>query len=332
MERIPIWGEKIPYNSTNSKFADMQIDFKKKNKLLAMLRLLGSGLCGDAYQDSSCVLDTWTYLAEIRPGYGKETYEDVPYLMPFLVPGSKRTILVVPGGGFCYKQSDLDGVGKQTEGDLVARELNRHGISAFVLWYRTNPYRFPVPLLDMQRAVRFLRFHAAEYGIDPDKISAIGFSAGGYEIAGLMNILRGQNPFPTDYIADEVDSVSDKLETAGLFYPCVSFENLMPTLNGCFSKEQIDSEEKRGALCRQYSCVENFCATDTPQFFAYGGKDTVIPPSHEEAYIEKLEQTNTNHQILFLPNAQHGFGFQPKKLTKKGSWMKTYIDWYNAHT
>ena len=167
MERIPIWGEKIPYNSTHSKFADMHINFKKKNKLMAMLRFLANGICGDTYRDSSCVIDTWSYLAEIRPGFGKETYEDVPYITPFLVPGSKRAILIVPGGGFSYKQSDLDGEGKQAEGDLVARELNKAGISAFVLWYRTNPYQFPIPLLDMQRAVRFLRFHAGEYGIDP---------------------------------------------------------------------------------------------------------------------------------------------------------------------
>lgn len=331
MNKIPIWGGKIPYNSPRSKLADMQISFRK-NKLIALLQFLTKGICGETYRDSSTVIDTWTYLAEIRPGFGKETYEDVPHLTPFLVPGSKRAILVVPGGGFSYKQSDLDGEGKQSEGDVFAKALNKAGISAFVLWYRTNPYCFPVPLLDMQRAVRFLRFHASEYGLDPNKISSVGFSGGGYEIAGLMNILHGENRFPADYIPDEIDSVSDKLETAGLMYPCVSFQCLMPMMNACFTKEQLDSEDKRSALYRQYSCVENYCASDTPQFFAYGGKDTLIPPPHEEAYIRKLKETNTEHKMLFLPNAQHGFGANPQKIRKFGDWLTDYLHWYNDHT
>lgn len=332
MKKIPIWGDVIPYNSSRSKLPDMKIDYKKKSKSMAMLRYAMSGIRGDAFHDSRSVTDTWTYLAEIRPGFSKETYEDVPYITPFLVPGSRRAVLIVPGGGFSYKQSDLDGEGKQGEGDLVAKELNRAGISAFVLWYRTNPYRFPVPLMDMQRAVRFIRFHAEEFGLNPNKISAIGFSAGGYEVAGLMNLLHGESVFPSDYTADEVDATSDQLETAGLIYPCVSFQCLYPLMNACFTEEQLNSEEKRQSLYKRYSCVENYCSEKTPQFFCYGGKDTSIPLVHEQAYLAKLKETRTDHKVLFLPSAPHGFGAHPVKMKKYGWWISEYLDWYNLQT
>ncbi len=81
-------------------------------------------------------------------------------LVPYLVDGSDRAVLVVPGGGFAYKQSDLDEP-PYGEGALTVQHLNEAGISAFVLWYRNNPYRFPVCLLDIQQATlrtKLIRF------------------------------------------------------------------------------------------------------------------------------------------------------------------------------
>ena len=334
MEKIKIWGDQIPYNSSRSKLCDMKIDYKKKQVIPAMVRFLFAGIRGKEFKDRREAIDTFSYLAEIKPGLEKETYEDTPYITPFLVPGSKRAVLVVPGGGFTYKQSDLDGVGKQAEGDMVAKFLNEAGISAFVLWYRTNPYAFPVPLVDMQRAVRFLRYNADAYGIDPDKISAIGFSAGGYEIAGLMNILHGENRFPADYQPDEIDAVSDKLETAGLIYPCVSFKCLIPMMNACFPYSELDTPSKVQAKYDEYSCIENFCATDTPQFLCYGAKDMAIPSEHTEEYVAELKENRVDHEILYLPHANHGFGANPviTKLLRCAHWIPTYLNWYDKHT
>ncbi len=330
MKKIKIWGETIPYNSKRSKLEDMEIK-PSKIALLRMVRFI-LGIRGKAYKDNRAVIDTFTYYQQILGGFETETYEDEPYIVPSLVKDSDRAVIVVPGGGFSYKQSDYDAEGNQSEGDLVAMELNKAGISAFVLWYRTNPYCFPVPLVDMQRAVRFVRYHAAEYGLNPDKISAIGFSGGGYEIAGLLNLLRGKNAFSEGYVPDTVDAVSDELQTAGLIYPCVSFKCLMPMMSACFTREQVDTEEKRQKLADQYSCVKNYSSADVPQFFSYGGKDFMIPPAHEEEYIEKLKATGTDHEILFIPTANHGFGASPKSRKKYGYWLERYIDWFKKHT
>ena len=67
------------------------------------------------------------------------------------------------------------------EGPVVAQYLNKLGIVAFVLRYRLLPqYQFPMPLLDLQRAIRHVRCHAKAYNVDPARIGILGFSAGGH--------------------------------------------------------------------------------------------------------------------------------------------------------
>ena len=355
MEKIKIWGEQIPFNSPRSKLDDMLVRIPEvtpdslkmvdmfrntmsdrdmsshsDEELAAMIPFL-DGIRGDTYRDTREVIDTFTYLTEIRRGYGRETYEDEPYLVPFPVEGSKRAVIVVPGGGFSYKQSDFDGEGHQAEGDLMARELNKAGITAFILWYRTNPYCFPIPGVDMQRAIRFVRCHAAEYGYDPNRIGAVGFSGGGFEIAGHINLLRGRNVLPADYVPDAVDAVSDTLQAAGLVYPCLGFQGLVPMLNACFPAAQMDTEEKRQKLYHQYSCVENFSSADVPQFVCYGGKDEAIPPSHVTPYLVRLQESGADYGICYIPEANHGFGASPAFQDLFGYWITEYLQWLERH-
>ena len=325
MNKIEIWGDTIPFNSPESKLPDMCIK-GKPNVVFQTLRFVAA-LPGEKYKDKRRIMDTFTFVSCINRDHEKSTYEDVPTLTPFIAEGSDRAVIVVPGGGFAYKSSDVDGEGKQSEGDLIARELNKAGISAFVLWYRSNPYRFPAPLLDMQRAVRYLRYHAADYGIDPNKIGAVGFSAGGYEIAGLINILSGKDEFPSDYTPDAIDAVSDCLDQAAMIYPCLNFRYLMPMLNCCFSAEALATEEQRSALCRQYDCVEQFRSADIPQFLAYGTKDILVNPKQNPPYEEKGRSEGTDLEVLVLPGANHGFS-----MNKKYSyWLQRYLDWSTKH-
>lgn len=325
MKKLPIWGETIPYNHPDSKLTDMQIK-GSPNVVLQTIRYVLS-LPGKQFKDKRRVMDTFTYVSAIKRGHAKETYEDVPYLVPFVVKGSDKAVIVVPGGGFAYKSSDVDGEGKQGEGDLVAKRLNEAGISAFVLWYRTNPYRFPVPLLDFQRAVRYLRYHAADYGIDPEKIGAVGFSAGGYEIAAHLNLMAGRHQFPQDHQPDEIDAVSDALNQAGLIYPCLTFRYDMPMLASCFDWTEIDTEQKRSVICEQYDCIRNFNSAKVPQFVCHGTKDSLVDPAQDAQYLEAAKAAGANVTLVQVPGASHGFGMYPKNETKFGFWIPQYLDW-----
>ena len=91
-------------------------------------------------------------------------YEKVP-TMDIYIPEKKTTdlaIVVLPGGAYQFLASH--------EGQGYAEFLNEHGITAFVLSYRVNPYHFPLPLLDARRAMRYVRYHSAEFGIDKNQI------------------------------------------------------------------------------------------------------------------------------------------------------------------
>ena len=83
--------------------------------------------------------------------------------------------VVCPGGGY-------GGLAADHEGIQPAKFFNSLGISAFVLHYRlgSKGYHFPIELNDVQRAIRHVRANAAQYGVDPQRIGVIGFSAGGH--------------------------------------------------------------------------------------------------------------------------------------------------------
>ena len=108
-------------------------------------------------------------------------------LTPYLAPGSNRpAIIVCPGGSYFWHDM-------VNEGDAVGRWLQRNGISAFVLRYRTayvpafifhyrllfRGNRYPDALNDLRQTLRYLRQHAASLHIDGHRIGVMGFSAGG---------------------------------------------------------------------------------------------------------------------------------------------------------
>ena len=132
---------------------------------------------------------------------------DVPklYYYPPLAAGVRSAVIVLPGGGYTH-------VWMEKEGGLEARWLAAHGVAAFVLQYRLSPaYRYPVPMLDGARAVRYVRSHAAEYGVAPDRIGVWGFSAGGH-LAGYL----ATAPIERDKTSpDPVERVNEHPDFAG---------------------------------------------------------------------------------------------------------------------
>src|SRR5579875_584085 len=93
------------------------------------------------------------------PGAAGTRAEDVPklYCFPAAGPGEHAAVVVLPGGGYLHLVNEK-------EGGAEARWLNERGVSAYVLQYRLSPrYRYPMPMLDGERAVRFVRAHAKEW-------------------------------------------------------------------------------------------------------------------------------------------------------------------------
>lgn len=122
-------------------------------------------------------------------------------------------VIVVPGGGHRMLVWNNEGLGP-------ARALNRYGVTSFVLKYRLardpgSGYSIERDAaIDLARAVRWVRAHAADYGVDPARIGVMGFSAGG-ELVSLV----ADNPLPDQPIRDAIDRVSARPDFQVLIYP-----------------------------------------------------------------------------------------------------------------
>ncbi len=121
----------------------------------------------------------------------------------------RGAMVILPGGGYGFCSD---------EGEKMARWLNFFGINAFVVKYRVAPYKHPAPLLDAKRAIRYVRYNAEKFSIDPNKVGILGFSAGGH-LAGL--VAEFFDKFEEN-AQDEIDKISAKPNLAVLCYPVIS--------------------------------------------------------------------------------------------------------------
>lgn len=227
------------------------------------------------------------------------SYQDPPSFRPYMnyfpvAEGMevKGAILVCAGGAFQFRSDRM-------EGTPVAQWFARHGYQAFVVNYRVQPYRMEEGSLDLARAVRFVRQHAADYGISPDDIASVGFSAGGIlcgdEALNFDELVNGM-ALASDYRPDALDQVSANVCTIGMIY----------AFYGRLSVASTDVEKFRSSKI-------------PPTFFAYGTRDPfyrqfqACADAVREAGVEVEE-----HEYEGMP---HGFGYTHE------AWMVSFDSW-----
>lgn len=231
------------------------------------------------------------------PGFNAGFGQPEPSIVPFLAEQGdkpKGAVIVCPGGGYVLKAPH--------EGRPIARMLNGAGIHAFVLDYRVAPYLVPDSLADVQRAIRLVRHHSAEWGIDPNKIGILGFSAGGHLTVMASTLFDAGNPEADDPIERE----SSRPDAQVPCYPLVSFRRIMSRkdtrqrLESCFGKEcTLD------AIAWTYG--DKNVRQDTPPAFLWGtGEDFLLaqwPP-----YIKALQKAKVPAAYHIFPHGHHGLG------------------------
>lgn len=232
------------------------------------------------------------------PGAKGNTDADKPALTIFPVHGDKKVstgVLVFPGGGYVHLAMDH-------EGYQIAAWLNSYGITAFVLRYRLGPeYHHPIELGDAQRAVRYVRAHASEMGLDPHRIGVWGFSAGGHLASSVGTHFDNGNANSPDAIEHE----SSRPDFMILAYPVITMKE--PYVHRG-SRDALLGKSPDPALVNLMSNETQVTNQTPPTFLFATSDDPVVPVQNSVEFYLALRAAGVPVEMHLYEHGPHGVG------------------------
>jgi acetyl esterase/lipase len=221
--------------------------------------------------------------------------------------------------------------------------LNR-GYTVFAVVHGSQP-RYTVPEIvgDVNRAIRFIRHHAKDYAIDPNRIGVTGASAGGH--LSLMLGTAGDLGDPN--AKDLVDRESSRVQAVACFFPPTDFlnygqagrEQIHPKDFGKPFRPSFDYHElnrddnlwvpvtdpaKLREIARQISPISHVSSDDPPSLIYHGDADTLVPLQQSESIVEKLKAAGVDAKLVVKPGAGHGWLSMVRD-------MEAFADWFDSH-
>ncbi len=234
-----------------------------------------------------------TEFTENMTGY-YDSYDFRPYVTAIPVREGtpvKGAVVLLAGGAFQVR-------GNYTDTLPTAAHLRELGFQTFIVDYRLRPYTQQEGALDVARAVRFIRKNADAYGIDPDDIAVMGYSAGGIQASEFFLNFDGEvngTALDPDYVPDELDAIPANASAAGMIY----------SFYGRLSVASMDAQAlKAGNL--------------PPTFYCYGTEDPFY--SQFEAQYDLMQEVGVTTKRIVLQDWPHGFGGD-------GGWVEDYARW-----
>ncbi len=245
------------------------------------------------------------------PGALAATAKDAPTLTPHL-PSKPNgaAIILIPGGSY-------SGI-YEGQGDPFARWLNEQEITIFVLRYRLGSagYRYPAQLQDAVQAMRHVRAHAAEWKIAPDRIGAMGFSAGGHLVSTLLT-------HPEDgEVEGDGTRVSARPDVAILCYPVIS----MKTKPHETSRRNLIGTSPSEDLVRKTSSELQVRAGLPPCFVWHTNEDKMVPVDHSLLFATALHERGVPLDLHLYQHGDHGTGL----MGTNHPWMRDLLFWLRA--
>ena len=248
------------------------------------------------------------------------TADDIPTLTIYLPKDSAAptsAIVICPGGGY-------QGLAIDHEGYSIGRYFRDKGVAAFVLTYRlpAKGYRHPVPLLDVQRAVRLVRSRAKEWNLNPAKVGVMGFSAGGHLSSTLVTHFDAGN----SQAADPVDQQSCRPDFAVLVYPVISLEDDITHIG---SRDNLLGPNPDPALIKNLSNHKQVTAQSPPTVLVHSADDDGVPIEHSRLMYDALQKAGIPSVFHDYPKGGHGFGHGPNEYNNNEpeGWLDKVYDW-----
>jgi acetyl esterase/lipase len=250
-------------------------------------------------------------------------------------PNGAAVIWVVSGGWFSAHEAINAGFPKA---------FTDRGYTVFAVVHGSQP-KFTIPeiLQDMHRAVRYIRHHAKDYGIDPDRIGITGGSAGGH--LSLMQGTAGDKGDPK--AKDPVDRESSRVQAVACFFPPTDFLNygkpgedalgrgVLAGFKAPFDFQEVDpktkafvrvtDEAKFVEIGKNISPVNHVSADDPPTLIIHGDADKLVPIQQAEIMIAKLKEAGVPAELIVKNGQGHGWKGMDKDLVTFADWFDKYL-------
>lgn len=227
-----------------------------------------------------------------------------------------HALLVIPGGAYWF-------VSVANEGAELAPRLTARGVTVFVLTYRLPgegwQNRADVPLQDAQRAMRVIRSQASRYGIDPNKVSALGFSAGGH----LTATLATQHAEATYKPVDAADQLSARPFATGLVYPVITMEK--PWTHEQSRGLLLGNNPSDSEIARR-SAEKHVDASTPPVFTVHAMDDAAVPVENSLRMMNALREAKRPVEAHLIQEGGHAFGVGYPD-TASAHWIELFATW-----
>ncbi|HEY0624508.1 alpha/beta hydrolase [Sphingomonas sp.] len=226
-------------------------------------------------------------------------------------------VMITPGGGYRWVVVDK-------EGYELGRWLSARGFTVFVLFYRLPGEGWAagpnVALSDAQRAMRLIRHRARDYGIDPERIAAMGFSAGGHLCADLLTRFATRTYDPVD----AADSLAARPAAAAPIYPVIS---MTAPVAHAGSRELLIGKDASPALERAHSPHLNVPADAPPVFLVHAEDDASVPVENALLLRAALRAKNIPVETHLFAQGGHGFGLRNTAGKPVAIWPELFAGW-----
>jgi acetyl esterase/lipase len=297
---------------------------RRQIELVFGLAIVVSGLGGQSWAQDESSVDRKSDVIYGRK-FGTALTMDV--FTPKANANGLGIIWVVSGGWFSSHESI---------GVPFIEELTKRGYTVFAVVHGSQPkFTIPEVVEDMNRAVRFIRYHAKDYHIDPDHIGITGGSAGGHLslMIGLAGSKSAKDP------KDEIDKVSSRVQAVGCFFPPTDFFNYgkpgeVAGFKAPFDFHELDPARKYFVpvsdlgktleIGRQISPITHATSDDPPTLIIHGDADKLVPIQQAEVVLDKLKAAGVETKLVVRKGEAHGWKDWHKD-------MAIIADWFDAH-
>lgn len=236
-----------------------------------------------------------------------------PSLIPFFPPAGKANgtaVIIFPGGG--YFLLSLDACME------IAKALVAKGITAFVAKYRLPQDSIMInktigPLQDAQAAIQLVRKNAKQWNINPQRVGAMGLSAGGHLVSSAATQL-------SKIVIDNPDNINLRPDFIALLYPVIIYDPAIPR-----TRENLIGKNPSPAVLEEYSTDKSVTANTPPSFIVHAIDDDVIPVKNSISFFTALLGKNVKTEIHLLQSGGHGFALED--LNSQDLWFNFFLSW-----